>query len=202
MLRASTLLFCLCLLMLEMVGTESRQLIIDHSYPEPGNFSNVQLECKLNDSGLSPSVVTGARFLLNGTDIKMNETLDNGAVRLLLTHEKEGFYTCSQNGSVSNNSVGLAGIFFRMWNFCSHHHIEATSSKTKDGCCEAPNTNKTKGWLHSKCTKLSLSCPKLKKGLMVSCTSFIRASVDALYRDDTSEISRDPRTKRIKTQRQ
>ena len=30
----------------------------------------------------------------------------------------------------------------------------------------------------------------------------IRASVDALYRDDTSEIPRDPRTKRLKTQRE
>ena len=30
-----------------------------------------------------------------------------------------------------------------------------------------------------------------------SCT--IRESVDSLYRDDTGEISRDPRTKRLKT---
>ena len=31
---------------------------------------------------------------------------------------------------------------------------------------------------------------------------YIRASVDALCRDDTSEISCDPRTKRLQTQRE
>ena len=30
-------------------------------------------------------------------------------------------------------------------------------------------------------------------------TQYIRESVDSLYRDDTDEISRDPRTKRLKT---
>ena len=30
----------------------------------------------------------------------------------------------------------------------------------------------------------------------------IRESVDSLYRDDTDEISRDPRTKRLKTRRE
>ena len=36
------------------------------------------------------------------------------------------------------------------------------------------------------------------------CTCFlvIRTSVDALCRDDTSEISRDPRTKRLQTRRE
>ena len=56
--------------------------------------------------------MTGARFELNGTDTgdeEIMETLDNGTVRLLLTQEKEGFFTCSNNGSVSNNSIGLAG---------------------------------------------------------------------------------------------
>ena len=31
---------------------------------------------------------------------------------------------------------------------------------------------------------------------------FIRESVDSLYRDDAGEISRDPRTKRLKTRRE
>ena len=31
---------------------------------------------------------------------------------------------------------------------------------------------------------------------------YIRESVDSLYRDDTGEISRDPRTKRLKTRRE
>ena len=34
------------------------------------------------------------------------------------------------------------------------------------------------------------------------CTDDIRESVDSLYRDDTDEISRDPRTKRLKTRRE
>ena len=78
-----------------------------HSYPEPGNYSFIELVCVVSDP--SPSVVTGARFELNGTDTGDEETLDNGTVRLLLTQEKEGFFTCSNNGSVSNNSIGLAG---------------------------------------------------------------------------------------------
>ena len=36
--------------------------------------------------------------------------------------------------------------------------------------------------------------------MTVSCKETdIRESVDSLYRDDTGEISRDPRTKRLKT---
>ena len=35
-----------------------------------------------------------------------------------------------------------------------------------------------------------------------SCIIYIRASVDALCRDGTSEISRDPRTKRLQTRRE
>ena len=34
------------------------------------------------------------------------------------------------------------------------------------------------------------------------CNKVIRASVDALCRDGTSEISRDPRTKRLQTRRE
>ena len=39
---------------------------------------------------------------------------------------------------------------------------------------------------------------ELKVPEVLGC-SVIRQSVDALCRDDTSEISRDPRTKRLKT---
>ena len=37
---------------------------------------------------------------------------------------------------------------------------------------------------------------------ILSQVHFIRASVDALCRDGTSEISRDPRTKRLQTRRE
>ena len=102
------------------------QLTILHSYPEPGNFSYVELVCVatgssqlvndsiqfVNDSSQSSSVVSEARFQLNGTDIgEDDENLENGTIRLLLTQEMEGFFTCSLNGSVSNTLVGLAGKF-------------------------------------------------------------------------------------------
>ena len=55
-----------------------------------------------------------ARFQLNGTDIEEDDkiavTLSNGSLLLLLTQEKEGFFTCSYNMSTSANSIGLAGM--------------------------------------------------------------------------------------------
>ena len=124
---ARTFLFVLCVLLVS-VGAESEQLTILHSYPEPGNFSYVELVCVVNDSSQlvndnsqlvndssqSSSVVSGARFQLNGTDIEEDdeivENLDNGTIQLLLTQEKEGFFTCSHNMSTSANSIGLAGL--------------------------------------------------------------------------------------------
>ena len=96
-----------------MLAESSQKLTILHSYPEPGNFSYVRLECVVsgsiqlvNDSIQFSSVVSGARFQLNGTDIGVTI---NGILRLLLTQEKEGFFTCSHNESISSNSIGLAG---------------------------------------------------------------------------------------------
>ena len=64
---------------------------------------------------MSQSGVIGASFQLNGTDIE--EEIDsvetvadaNSTVRFLLTQENEGFFTCSLNGLLSNNSIALAG---------------------------------------------------------------------------------------------
>ena len=106
---AGTLILVLCAL-LAQVGAESGPLVILHSYPEPGNYSYVELSCVITGSALPSYVVSGARFQLNGTDIGEEvETRSSGAVRLVLTQEKEGFFTCFQNGSFSNNSIGLAG---------------------------------------------------------------------------------------------
>ena len=100
------------LLLTLLVAESSQQLTILHSYPEPGNFSYVELVCVANDSQ-SSSVVTEARFQLNGTDIGENDeivvTLGKGYLWLLLTQEKDGFVTCSSEDFVSNNSIGLAG---------------------------------------------------------------------------------------------
>ena len=86
--------------------------MIFHSYPEPGNFSYVELVCVASGSQ-SSSVVSGARFQLDGNDIgdEMTETLMNGSVRVLLTQEKEGYFSCTHDVlSKSSNSIGLAGI--------------------------------------------------------------------------------------------
>ena len=118
---ARTFLLVLCVLLVS-VGAESGQLTILHSYPEPGNFNYVELVCVandssqlVNDSSQSSSVVSEARFQLNGTDIEEDdeivENLDNGTIQLLLTQQKEGFFTCSHNNmSTSANSIGLAGL--------------------------------------------------------------------------------------------
>ena len=68
----------------------------------------------VNDGGQSSSVVNEVRFQLNGTDIgeddEIVENLDNETLQLLLTQDKEGFFTCSYNESMSTNSIGLAGL--------------------------------------------------------------------------------------------
>ena len=134
MAAARTFLLVLCVLLVS-VGAESGQLTTLHSYPEPGNYSYVELVCVVNDSSQlvndssqlvndssqsssgssqSSSVVSETRFQLNGTEIgeddEIVENLDNGTVQLLLTQEKEGFFTCSYNESMSTNSIGLAGM--------------------------------------------------------------------------------------------
>ena len=108
---ALTAFLLVSILQLALVGTGSGQLTILHSYPEPSNFSYVELACVVTDSGRCYLVATGATFQLNGTDFgeEIVETLDNGTVRLLLAQKREGFFTCVQNRSVSSNSIGLAG---------------------------------------------------------------------------------------------
>ena len=127
--------FLIILLFLGVVLAESRQqLTILHSYPEPDNYNYVELVCVVNDSSQlvndssqlaivssqlvndssqSSSVVSEARFQLNGTDIgeddEIVENVGDKTIQLLLTQEKEGFFTCSYNESTSSNSIGLAG---------------------------------------------------------------------------------------------
>lgn len=94
------------------------RLEIVASHPDSDNFSYIELSCVYGMSGIvhSQSQVIGAKFLLNGTDIKeeIDEVRDfsdsNGTVQFILTQEKEGFFTCSLNGYLSKNSIGLAGI--------------------------------------------------------------------------------------------
>ena len=94
---------------------ESGEVVIFATYPDSDNFSSIELSCIYNVSSGPLSEGIGAKFQLNETDIKeeMDEVEDftdiNGTVHFVLTPEKEGFFTCSLNGSLSNNSIGLAG---------------------------------------------------------------------------------------------
>ena len=111
----SKIVLVMCTLLLDI--SESRELVVVSTYPDSGNFSYIELVCGYNNElyNVSQSGVIGATFQLNGTDI--NEEIDsvetvtdaNSTVLFLLTQEKEGFFTCSRNGSLSINSIGLAG---------------------------------------------------------------------------------------------
>ena len=95
--------------------TESKELVIFSTYPESDNFSYIELVCAYDSDNDTQSGVIGASFLLNGTDIEEEidsvETVTdaNSTIHFLLAQDKEGFFTCSLNGLLSNNSVGLAG---------------------------------------------------------------------------------------------
>lgn len=99
-----------------LVVAESGEVVILATYPDSGNFSSIELSCVYNMSSGPQSEGIGANFQLNGTNIKeeIDEVEDftdiNGTVHFVLTQEKEGLFTCSLNGSLSNNSIGLAGI--------------------------------------------------------------------------------------------
>ena len=105
------LVTCVLVLSPPSASAESRQLVLRHDYPENNNFSYIELTCLYEDPE-SHSLAVGADFQLNGTDIEeeLNVTdIGNGTIRFILTPKKEGFFTCSLNGSLSNNSIGLAG---------------------------------------------------------------------------------------------
>ena len=98
-----------------LVEADSGEVVILATYPDSDNFSSIQLSCVYDMSSGPQSEGIGAKFQLNGTDIKeeIDEVEDftdiNGTVQFVLTQEKEGFFTCSLNGSLSINSIGLAG---------------------------------------------------------------------------------------------
>ena len=107
-----------------LVVTGSGEVVILATYPDSDNFSSIQLSCVYDMSSGPQSEGIGVKFQLNGTDIKeeIDEVEDfNGTVHFVLTPEKEGFFTCSLNGSLSINSIGLAGTCvpcFKLVSFC------------------------------------------------------------------------------------
>ena len=92
----------LLVLVLTSLTLADIELLIDSSYPIEGNYSYIELQCVDN---ASHTAVAGASFQLNGTDIEQ----DISDSIFILTQEKEGFFTCSFNGSYSYNAIGLAG---------------------------------------------------------------------------------------------
>ena len=112
----SGLLVTSVLVLAPLARTESEELLIFAAYPDSDNFRSIKLSCVYDASIGLQSEGIGAKFLLNGTDIKkaIDEVEDfadiNGTVNFALTPEKEGFFTCCLNESLSINSIGLAGI--------------------------------------------------------------------------------------------
>lgn len=97
-----------------VVVTESEELLILATYPDSDNFSYIELSCVHDMSSCPQFEGNKTKFQLNGTDIEkqIDEVEDfNSKVRFVLTPEREGFFTCSLNGFVSNNSIGLAGMY-------------------------------------------------------------------------------------------
>ena len=107
--------------------THEVELPDDDSSVSSDNFSSIQLSCVYDMSSGPQSEGIGAKFKLNGTDIKeeIDEVEDiNGTVHFVLTPEKEGFFTCSLNGSLSINTIGLAGTCvpcLKLVSFCVIH---------------------------------------------------------------------------------
>ena len=123
---ASVVMLVISICSLAVAISESRELVVVSTYPHSDNFSYIELVCTYESElyNESQSGVVGASFQLNGTDIEEEidsvETLTdaNSTVRFLLTQQNEGFFTCSQNGSLSINSVGLAGKITRALVLC------------------------------------------------------------------------------------
>ena len=81
--------------------------MINSRYPVQDNYSYVELQCQDNSS---QTALLGANFQLNGTDIAVN--IADTKLFFNLKQENEGFFTCSLNGALSVNTIGLAGIDF------------------------------------------------------------------------------------------
>ena len=99
---------------------QSGELILrignNYNYSTFTNYSDIQLVCIIEDlQSNNWCLPDGPDFQLNGIDIEKeinvtyNDIDDCIFANFYLTPEKEGFFTCSYNGSLSYNSIGLAG---------------------------------------------------------------------------------------------
>ena len=100
-------------------SAQSGELVLlnNYNYNDNGtvtNYSDIELICIIEDlQSNNWHFPDGPDFQLNGTDIEKEINVTNNKhinlVNFTLTPEKEGFFTCSPNGSLSNTSIGLAG---------------------------------------------------------------------------------------------
>ena len=85
----------------------SAVITLKHTYPTPGNFSLVALQCH-NTTTLFTTPLPGALFFVNDTLITSHVQDGDGGVTHVITPETEGALTCRHGGKVSE-PVLLAG---------------------------------------------------------------------------------------------
>ena len=101
----SLLLLAAALLSLLLPATHG--LVLQHSYPTPGQFNLVQLDCTDEFA-----MATDATFHLSRGGTGQEEEIggSEGAILYTVSPETEGELRCKSNGATSN-SIALAGIY-------------------------------------------------------------------------------------------
>ena len=90
----------------------SDDIFLVHNYPLPGNFSRVELRCKVDK--FHASLLQDADFFLGETEISRQNVVgysrDAGVLRYTITPEREGPLTCrSRDGEETSDVLKLAG---------------------------------------------------------------------------------------------
>ena len=91
----------------------SAEIFLVHNYPLPGNFSRVELRCKIDN--INPTVLQDADFFLGETEISPQTVVgysrDGGVLSYTITPERKGHLTCrSRDGEETPDVLKLAGI--------------------------------------------------------------------------------------------
>ena len=91
----------------------SAKIFLTYKYPLPGNFSRVELRCKIDNFNLT--VLQDADFFLGETELSPQTVVgysrDRGVLSYTITPEKEGPLTCrSRDGEETSDVLKLAGI--------------------------------------------------------------------------------------------
>ena len=107
-LKQATVHILMLLLMLPLAAAQSLQLVyIDRSGIQPGN-NRVALECRRNSFAVANPQIFVERSDLARQTVTIVGT-QNGRVVVEITQDLEGFYSCSDNGERSTNTLQLVG---------------------------------------------------------------------------------------------